>query len=166
MSAYIYQLFCFCSSPVGTLKIETNNRGITAIHFWKEETVSNINNSLPLHPLLLQAVKELNEYFSGCRQIFTLPLAPQGTPFQHSVWQALQKIPYGNTCSYGEIAASIGNPKASRAVGMANNKNPLPILIPCHRVIGADKSLVGYGGGLDIKRKLLALEQGETLQYL
>ena len=103
-----------------------------------------------------------SEYFSGRRQVFTLPLALEGTPFQHRVWEALRKIPYGSTCSYGEVAAAVGNPKASRAVGMANNRNPLPVLIPCHRVIGADGGLVGYGGGLDIKKKLLALERGKT----
>lgn len=158
MPNHTYQLSCFCPSPIGNLKIETDSHGITAIHFMGEEPLSCTDNLLPLHPLLQQAMQELNEYFNGCRQVFTLPLAPQGTPFQHTVWHALQKIPYGTTCSYGQIAAAIGNPKASRAVGMANNRNPLPILIPCHRVIGADGRLVGYGGGLDIKRKLLALE--------
>ena len=152
---------CFYSSPIGSLKIEATEQGICAIRFLGEKALSQEECSAASHPLLQQAVRELDEYFRGDRQVFTLPLVPQGTPFQHSVWEALQKIPYGATCSYGEIAAAIGNPKASRAVGMANNKNPLPILIPCHRVIGADGRLVGYGGGLDIKRKLLALEQGQ-----
>ena len=156
-----HDLYCFCSSPIGVLKIEATGKGICAIHFQKEKELSQAELSIPPHPLMQQAVRELGEYFNGDRRVFTLPLAPQGTPFQHSVWEALQKIPYGTTCSYGEIAAAIGNPKASRAVGMANNRNPLPILIPCHRVIGADGRRVGYGGGLDIKRKLLALEQGQ-----
>lgn len=155
-----HDLYCFYLSPIGALKIEATGKGICAIHFQGEKVLSQKELSIPSHPLLRQAVSELDEYFRGSRQGFTLPLAPQGTPFQHSVWEALQKIPYGSTCSYGEIAAAIGNPKASRAVGMANNRNPLPIVIPCHRVIGADGRLVGYGGGLDIKRKLLALEQG------
>lgn len=109
-------------------------------------------------PLLVEAEKQLSEYFAGTRREFALPLAPVGTEFQRKVWDALRTIPYGETRSYGEIAAQIGNPKAGRAVGMANNRNPLPILIPCHRVIGADGTLVGYGGGLDVKSALLELE--------
>lgn len=158
-----YVLYCFYQSLIGVLKIETSEKGICAIHFQRDKMLAQKEPSAVLHPLLKQAVQELDEYFCGERQEFTLPLAPQGTPFQHLVWDALQKIPYGTTCSYGEIAAAIGNPKASRAVGMANNRNPLPILVPCHRVIGADGKLVGYAGGLDIKRKLLALEQGNHL---
>lgn len=110
-------------------------------------------------PLLLEAETQLAEYFAGARRDFHLPLAPAGTEFQRKVWAALLEIPYGETRSYGEIAAQIGNPKACRAVGMANNRNPLPILIPCHRVIGADGSLVGYGGGLNVKTVLLELEK-------
>ena len=156
-----YNFDCFCPSPIGTLKIVAAEQGICALHFQGEKVLSQKELSAPLHPVLRQAVRELDEYFSGDRRVFTLPMTPKGTPFQHLVWEALQKIPYGTTCSYGEIAAAIGNPRASRAVGMANNRNPLPIFIPCHRVIGADGRLVGYGGGLDIKRKLLALEQGQ-----
>lgn len=152
-------LYCFYLSPIGLLKIHTTEQGLCAIEFLGEGVLPKEKSVSSPHPLLQQAVRELDEYFRGERRVFTLPLAPQGTPFQHSVWEALQRIPYGTTCSYGEIAATIGNPRASRAVGMANNKNPLPILIPCHRVIGADGRLVGYGGGLDIKKKLLALEQ-------
>lgn len=110
-------------------------------------------------PLLLEAETQLAEYFAGSRKRFDLPLAPEGTAFQRRVWDALLEIPYGETRSYREIAARIGNPKAYRAVGMANNRNPLPILIPCHRVIGADGSPVGYGGGLDVKIALLGLEK-------
>ncbi|MBE0601039.1 MAG: methylated-DNA--[protein]-cysteine S-methyltransferase [Firmicutes bacterium] len=109
-------------------------------------------------PLLLQAARELREYFAGMRKTFTVPLAPVGTAFQRAVWAALLTIPYGKTMSYGGIAAQIGKPKASRAVGMANNRNPLPIFIPCHRVIGADGTMVGYGGGLGLKEALLQLE--------
>lgn len=109
-------------------------------------------------PLLLQAAAQLQEYFARRRKTFSLPLAPQGTAFQQAVWAALQDIPYGKTQSYGGLAAVIGKPGAARAVGMANNRNPLPIFIPCHRVIGANGQMVGYGGGLDVKEYLLKLE--------
>jgi methylated-DNA-[protein]-cysteine S-methyltransferase len=103
-------------------------------------------------------VRELEEYFGGERRTFGVPLAPHGTPFQLSVWQALRAIPYGETQSYGELARRLGCPAGARAVGLANGANPLPIIVPCHRVIGADGSLTGFGGGLAIKRALLALE--------
>lgn len=109
--------------------------------------------------LLWLAAAELGEYFAGRRRNFTLPLAPQGTEFQLRVWDELQRIPYGETRSYGEIARAIGQPRACRAVGMANNRNPIAILIPCHRVIGRDGSLTGYASGLAIKRQLLDLER-------
>lgn len=115
----------------------------------------NVNETV----LLKRANKQLQEYFSGKRKIFDLPLAPSGTEFQQKVWSSLQKIPYGKTNSYKEIAESIGNIKAARAVGMANNKNPILILIPCHRVIGANGKLVGYAGGLEVKEKLLKIEK-------
>lgn len=105
-----------------------------------------------------EAFAQLDAYLAGRLKEFYLPLAPKGTPFMLSVWAELLKIPYGQTRSYGEIARAIGNPGAMRAVGMANNRNPIAIIIPCHRVIGADGRLVGYGGGLPIKEKLLALE--------
>jgi methylated-DNA-[protein]-cysteine S-methyltransferase len=104
------------------------------------------------------AIAQLDEYFAGKRRQFDLPLAPRGTEFQRRVWRALREIPYGQTVSYGELARRIGKPNASRAVGLANGANPLPIIVPCHRVIGADGSLTGFGGGLPIKRTLLALE--------
>lgn len=103
-------------------------------------------------------MEELREYFAGERREFTLPLAPAGTPFQQQVWAALREIPYGATCSYGRIAGRIGRPKACRAVGMANNRNPIAIVVPCHRVVGASGALVGYAAGLEVKEKLLALE--------
>lgn len=109
-------------------------------------------------PLLQKAKKQLREYFAGNRREFDLPICLHGTDFQKKVWNVLQSIPYGETLSYGEVAAKIGNPKASRAVGGANNKNPIMIIVPCHRVIGADGSLVGFGGGLPAKEYLLALE--------
>ena len=106
------------------------------------------------------AAEQLEAYFAGKRTTFSLPLRPAGTAFQLAVWQALTEIPYGETRSYGEIAAAVGNPKAARAVGMANNRNPISILIPCHRVIGSTGALVGYGGGLEKKLFLLELEKG------
>ena len=109
-----------------------------------------------------QASKQLEEYFAGTRRDFDLVLKPQSTPFQSQVLEALQTIPYGEVCSYKDIAAQIGNPKAVRAVGTANGTNPIAIIIPCHRVIGSDGSLTGFGGGLDAKRHLLALEKDQT----
>lgn len=114
--------------------------------------------------LLEEAEKELDEYFAGKRKKFELPLRIYGTEFQKRVWNTLLQIPYGGTLTYGEVAQIIGSPKACRAVGMANNQNPLMILVPCHRVVGAGGSLVGYGGGLDIKEKLLRLEREHTEQ--
>ncbi len=109
-------------------------------------------------PLLLEAKRQLEEYFAGLRAAFSLPLAPKGTEFQKRVWRELENIPYGKTSTYGQIAEAIGNPNASRAVGGANHHNPIAIMIPCHRVIGADGRLTGYAGGLDIKETLLRLE--------
>ena len=111
-------------------------------------------------PLIKKTAKELKEYFEGKRKKFDIPLLLKGTDFQLSVWKALQKIPYGKTRSYKETAGMAGNPKACRAAGMANNRNPIAIIIPCHRVIGSDGSLTGYGGGLEKKQYLLELEQG------
>lgn len=105
-----------------------------------------------------QVIRQLEEYFSGKREVFDLPLSPRGTAFQLRVWKSLQNIPFGKTVSYSDIAHDIRNPNAVRAVGLANGRNPIPIIIPCHRVIGKDGSLTGYGGGLPIKEKLLALE--------
>jgi methylated-DNA-[protein]-cysteine S-methyltransferase len=110
-------------------------------------------------PLIKKAAQQFGEYFKGNRKSFNLPLTMQGTSFQIKVWNALKKIPYGKTKSYGEIAAMIGNPKACRAVGMANHNNPIAIILPCHRVIGHDGSLTGYGGGIKLKQLLLELEK-------
>ena len=110
-------------------------------------------------PLIQEAAKQLREYFAGTRRVFDLPLSFEGTEFQQKVWAALLAIPYGETRTYGEIAAQAGNPKAARAAGMANNRNPIAIICPCHRVIGSDGSLVGFGGGLPVKKYLLDLER-------
>lgn len=144
-------------TPVGAVTLAEAGGALTELRFGTHTQPNEISKSTPL---LRAAEAELSEYFSGKRKTFTVPLAPQGTVFQQAVWNALLTIPYGQTRTYGEIAVQIGNPKAARAVGMANNRNPLPILIPCHRVIGANGSMVGYGGGLSIKETLLALEAG------
>lgn len=156
-------------TPIGPLRIETDGQAVTQIRFGGDPNGdSNRNpNGDPNNgvderadtPLLRQAVRELEEYFAGQRRSFTLPLAPAGTPFQCAVWEALRQIPYGQTRSYKQIAQQIGRPAACRAVGMANNRNPIPILIPCHRVVGADGSLTGYAGGLTVKSRLLAIER-------
>lgn len=111
--------------------------------------------------VLRQARRELLEYLAGERTRFTLPMRPQGTDFQRQVWGALMEIPYGQTRSYGALAAALGRPGAARAVGQANRRNPIPLLIPCHRVVGSDGSLTGYAGGLNVKKRLLDLEQGK-----
>lgn len=147
--------FCY-QTQLGKIVLTENGSAITRLIFSKvlPEAV-NCRET----PLLKKAVQELQEYLAGTRQRFDLPLQPEGTDFQQQVWKALQDIPYGAVCSYQDIARTIGNEKACRAVGGANNKNPISIIIPCHRVIGANGSLVGYGGGLQLKRKLLDLEK-------
>ena len=135
-------------SPIGLLTLAGTSSALTSLFFGKMDT-----------ELLLQAVSELREYFAGRRKEFDIPLGLTGTEFQKKVWYALGEIPYGETRSYGEIARAMGSPRAVRAVGLANHKNPIPILIPCHRVIGSDGTMVGYGGGLDTKKFLLELEQ-------
>jgi len=147
----------FYETVIGTIGITDNGSAITHLFFASEATSPDAR--LAETPLAKEVALQLTEYFSGTRKSFTLPLAPAGTPFQQRVWQALQQIPYGETRSYKEIASSIGQPAACRAVGMANNKNPLAILIPCHRVIGANGKLVGYAGGLNLKETLLSLER-------
>ena len=138
-------------SPVGMLTVYADEKAITAIHFADDGGNDQT-------PLLLAAERQLGEYFAGRRREFDLPLSPQGTEFQLKVWDAVRKIPYGSTVSYKAIAKAVGNERACRAVGAANNRNSIPIIIPCHRVIGADGSLVGYADGLSIKQTLLAIE--------
>ena len=150
-------------SPVGRLCIEEDCLGICRINrlpFLKGElSAKQTEGDNTASPLLCEAIAQLNQYFSGERKDFNLPLSLNGTEFQKKVWNALQKIPYGETDTYGGIAAKIGSPKASRAVGMSNNKNPIMIIVPCHRVIGANGSLTGYAGGLEMKKYLLDLEK-------
>ena len=136
---------------IGALTLTASADAVTAVRFGAQ-------GARDASALLDAAEAQLREYFARTRRTFDLPLAPHGTAFQQRVWMALRAIPYGETRTYGELAAAIDSPNASRAVGMANHRNPLPILIPCHRVIGADGSLTGYAGGLETKRRLLALE--------
>jgi len=148
----------YYNTKIGRIGIEENGIAITKLDFINkdmEEEIIEENETV----LLKEAINELNEYLDGNRSSFDLPLEPKGTEFQKKVWNALKEIPYGETRSYGEIAKIIGNEKAARAVGMANNKNPIAIIVPCHRVIGANGKLVGYAGGLDLKEKLLQLER-------
>jgi methylated-DNA-[protein]-cysteine S-methyltransferase len=147
--------YCFqYPTPVGTLHIAEESGAITDIRFHPVSDAETLETAL-----LKLAAEQLFEYFEGRRYLFELPLNAKGTSFQRTVWNTLIQIPYGETRSYKELAAVAGNAKACRAVGMANNKNPISIVIPCHRVIGANGRLVGYGGGLDIKSTLLELEQ-------
>lgn len=141
------------ASPIGNIRINGDSTSITAISF--DEKSCPIRASRKTPQPVLEAAKQLNEYFTGLRKNFFLPLAPAGTPFQKQVWDQLLRIPYGETLSYGDIAGAIENPGAVRAVGGANNKNPVGIVIPCHRVIGKDGTLTGYGGGLWRKEWLL-----------
>lgn len=152
---------CPVDSPIGTLLVYANGEDTALVKISFGGTVLP-NTHMTRTPLLAEAAKQLEEYFEGRRKQFDLPLAPQGTPFQQACWQALCDIPYGRTHSYADQAKAVGNLKASRAVGMANNRNPLPILIPCHRVVGIGGKLVGYAGGLEIKEKLLALEAANS----
>ena len=150
-------------TPLGTVTLVADEKAVEELRLpvaAPDETVPERRT-----PLLCRAEKELQESFRGERRIFDLPLAPAGTPFQQRVWQELCRIPYGRTSSYGEIARRIGLPKGPRAIGQANHRNPIPILIPCHRVIAAHGALGGYGGGLDIKIRLLKLE-GTPMEVL
>jgi methylated-DNA-[protein]-cysteine S-methyltransferase len=149
----------YLPTPIGNLLLAADAKGLREVWFEtgkhkKEPDLQWQRNA----GKVAFAAKQLSEYFAGERQDFDLPLHPIGTPFQVNVWHALAKIPYGATISYGELARRIGQPEAVRAVGAANGRNPIPIVLPCHRVIGADGSLTGFGGGLPTKRFLLAME--------
>ena len=144
----------YYSSPVGILEIKSTESHITQLLF--KESAKTSTENIPA--VMKECIRQLDEYFSGNRKDFTLPLALEGTNFQCSVWKALQTIPYGQTISYKQLAERVENPKACRAVGSANGRNPIAIIIPCHRVIAANGTLGGYAGGLDIKTILLTLE--------
>jgi len=148
-------------SPVGKLKLVASSKALVAV-LWEQERPNRVKLDTmsldPQQPILLETERQLSEYFAGKRTRFDLPLEPDGTEFQKKVWQALREIPFGQTQSYRNLAKAAGSPKASRAVGAANGKNPLSIVVPCHRVIGADRALTGFAGGLEAKATLLALE--------
>lgn len=147
-------------SPVGRLLLVADEAGLRRIFFMKgRRAVKRDPAWRKDHARFDDTIRQLQSYFTGALERFSLTLAPEGTPFQLDVWRRLCDIPYGETISYGELARRIGKPNASRAVGLANGTNPLPIVIPCHRVIGSNGKLTGYGGGLPIKEKLLALER-------
>lgn len=147
-------------SPVGPLLLAASDDGLHLIEFHESRHRVSRGPDWEVgdHALLRDAVRQLDEYFAGRRRAFDLPLAPRGTPFQCAVWRTLSGIPFGETISYAQLAQRVGKPTAMRAVGAANGRNPLPIVLPCHRVIGADGSLTGFGGGLPTKRFLLQLE--------
>jgi len=144
-------------SPIGPLEVSGTSEGIVSVTFVKRRLPNDRN----LPESVKEGIRQLDEYFKGARINFSLKLLLQGTPFQKLVWERLKKIPYGKLVSYGDVASAIGKPNAYRAVGNANNKNPIAIIIPCHRVIGSDGTLVGYGGGLWRKEWLLNHEKRE-----
>ncbi|KFF29038.1 cysteine methyltransferase [Chryseobacterium piperi] len=156
-------------SPVGLIRVIASDQGLVAV-LWEGEDYKRTKLSAPvredLHPVLLQAEAELKEYFENKRRIFDIPLDFKGTDFQIKVWEALLKIPYGMTKTYGELAKILGDIKAVRAVGGALNKNPISIIVPCHRVVGASGKLVGFAGGLENKSILLDLEKGFRMPSL
>lgn len=149
------------SSPLGHILLMADDRGLTGINFQDAEGAKRPpTGSAESRAPFEAAVKQLNAYFRGEGKEFDLPLSPHGTPFQRSVWNALREIPYGETTSYGNLARRLGKPTAQRAVGAANGRNPLPIVVPCHRVVGSDGRLTGYYGGTHLKEYLLNLEGG------
>jgi methylated-DNA-[protein]-cysteine S-methyltransferase len=146
-------------SPVGRLLLAADAQGLRQLSFESSKRAASVRPDWREEQApFAEVIRQLRAYFGGELKTFDLPLAPEGTEFQLLVWNSLRKIPYGQTISYGQLALKIGNPKAVRAVGLANGCNPIPIIIPCHRVIGSDGSLTGFGGGLPNKKKLLALE--------
>ncbi len=153
--------FDFIDSPLGRLRLTATSAGLTSIHFEDERYAPPLDSAwirAPAFPPLREAAMQLAEYFAGRRRAFDLPLSPVGTPFQRAVWDAIATVLPGETISYAELARRAGRPRSVRAAGGATGRNPLAIVIPCHRIVGADGSLTGYGGGLARKRALLALE--------
>ena len=152
-----------CATPIGELTLESDGTHLTAVLFPGEKSRSlepvTVLEEMPAdHPAFGPACRQLDEFFAGQRKAFDLPLKPLGTAFQLKVWRELLRIPYGQTSTYGELAKKLGNPRACRAVGAANGRNPLPIIVPCHRVIGSNGQLTGFAGGLEVKKRLLELE--------
>jgi methylated-DNA-[protein]-cysteine S-methyltransferase len=155
--------YCETSTPIGRLTLVGDESGLRRVSFPNKRIPVEVTERWQrAEEPFREAIRQLDLYFEGRLRRFDLALAPEGTPFEREVWSALTEIPYGQTISYSELARRIGRPAASRAVGAANGKNPIPIIVPCHRVIGANGSLTGFGGGLGIKRRLLDLEAGAT----
>jgi methylated-DNA-[protein]-cysteine S-methyltransferase len=150
-------------SPVGKLKLVASDKGLIAV-LWENDKPNRVRLGELVkkhsHPVLMEAERQLGEYFEGKRRSFSVALDMRGTPFQKNVWEALLAIPFGETRSYRDIAKKLGNPEATRAVGAANGRNPISIIVPCHRVIGLNGKLRGFAGGLETKARLLELEQG------
>jgi methylated-DNA-[protein]-cysteine S-methyltransferase len=153
-------------SPVGKLKLVASNKALVAI-LWENDRPRRVRLSELIeddqHPLLLEPERQLGEYFAGKRKLFSVALEMTGTRFQKDVWTALQAIPFGETRSYAQLAEQLGNPRATRAVGAANGRNPVSIIVPCHRVIGSSGKLTGFAGGLEVKAQLLSLESGASM---
>lgn len=147
-----------CPSPLGELLVVAEDGVLVKVHFSPFAQPDGASSTDD--PLLAQAVRELGEYFAGARREFEVPVGPPGTPFQRAVWAELRRVPYGETATYAELAQRLGAPGAVRAVGSANGRNPVGVLVPCHRVIGSDGNLRGYAGGVERKLALLALERG------
>jgi len=151
-------------SPVGKLKLIASDKGLVAV-LWESDPPHRVRLSELTqdrqHPILVETERQLGEYFAGLRKDFTIPLDIRGTRFQSDVWKALLAIPFGETRSYAQLATQLGNPRATRAVGAANGRNPLSIVVPCHRVIGSSGKLTGFAGGIETKARLLDLEKGE-----
>jgi methylated-DNA-[protein]-cysteine S-methyltransferase len=156
-------------SVVGKLKLVATDKGLAAI-LWEDDNPRRVRlgsiSENTKHPVLQETEEQLGEYFAGKRKRFSVKLDAKGTVFQSKVWEALRSIPYGETRSYGQIAAQIGNVRAMRAVGAANGKNPISIIVPCHRVIGASGCLTGFAGGLDVKQQLLSMEGNQDAKKL
>lgn len=152
-------MLCFRETAIGRVGVREEDGFIVSLYLpHRSDAVSEG----PETPVIREAFGQLEAYFAGRRKTFDLPLRMEGTPFMRKVWRALCDVLYGETASYGDIAEAIGNPKACRAVGMANNRNPIAIIVPCHRIVGSDGKLVGYGGGLDMKPRLLELERAHV----
>lgn len=153
--------YSIIDSPLGSLTIGSSDRGLVSVQFGLNMPADGVIDDAAN----CEAIEQLQEFFEGKRTHFALPLDIQGTPFQMAVWNELLKIPYGSTCSYIDIARSLGKPGAARAVGMANHENPIAVVIPCHRVVGSDGSLTGYAGGLHLKKQLLGIEKQNQLLF-
>ncbi len=156
-------IYTTVDSPIGELLLLSDGEALRGLYMQDGRKPATIGpNWEPSTAPFAAVTEQLNEYFAAERTVFDIPLALAGAPFEREVWHALEEIPYGETVSYGEIARRVSQPSAARAVGLANGRNPIAVIVPCHRVIGSDGTLTGYGGGLERKRLLLELEQGQT----